>query len=126
MTDREWRDAWQSGRTLQIAHGAKLSFYEVAAMGPERLAAIDHIDEPPRQPQCFWVWSESKGFEIYPTDSGSYRIVAVEEPQQAPVRPNPAAMCRCGHRRQFHEGRRLLCLIAGCFGCNGFDLSDEP
>lgn len=31
--------------------------------------------------------------------------------------------CTCGHRARFHEGRRLLCVMAGCQTCKGFDLA---
>jgi hypothetical protein len=31
--------------------------------------------------------------------------------------------CTCGHRGRFHEGRRLLCVMAGCHTCKGFDLA---
>jgi hypothetical protein len=33
------------------------------------------------------------------------------------------AFCTCGHRAQFHEGRRLTCVMAGCQSCKGFDLA---
>jgi hypothetical protein len=31
--------------------------------------------------------------------------------------------CTCGHRGRFHEGRRLLCVMAACHTCKGFDLA---
>jgi hypothetical protein len=34
------------------------------------------------------------------------------------------AVCTCGHRALFHEGRRLTCVMAGCQSCKGFDLAE--
>lgn len=36
-----------------------------------------------------------------------------------------AVCATCGHRAWLHEGRRPLCVMAGCHRCEGFEAAEE-